>query len=91
MGGMPSLPQMGGGSGGGGTGMLGSLAGAAGQIVETVMQAVEQAEQQDPNAQKGSEPGASGGQTPAGRAPTDISFGADTAKQTAPQRLTTDA
>ncbi|MGW4100190.1 EspA/EspE family type VII secretion system effector [Mycobacterium sp. NPDC004974] len=97
MGSLPSLPQMGGGSGGGGGGGLGSLVGAAGQIVETMMQAVEQPDQQDPSAQNGEAGAASeqsgaaaGGESQAGRAPINASFGAGTANQTAPQRHTTE-
>lgn len=55
MGGMPSLPQMGGGSAGGGAGMFGGLTGAAGQVAQAVTQAVQQANQQNPNAQNASE------------------------------------
>jgi hypothetical protein len=93
MGSMPSLPQMGGGSGGGG-GALGSLLGAAGQIAESVMQAAEQADQQDPSAQDGKAGAtseqtgaATGGESPAGRAPINATLGSGTANPPAPQHL----
>lgn len=95
MGGMPSLPQMGGGSGSG-TGMLGGLMGSAGQIAEAVTQAVQQANQEGQSGDKtgeagDSQPGASAGsESQAGRAPINVPFGIGSANQTAPQRFTAD-
>ncbi|MBP2451326.1 EspA/EspE family type VII secretion system effector [Mycolicibacterium lutetiense] len=102
MGGMPSLPQMGGGSGSGGGGILGGLAGAAGQVAQAVTQAVQQADQQEPNEEKVGETGdgqpetvseqsgaAAGAESHAGRAPIHASFDTGATNAAVPQHLPT--